>query len=497
MSCRVYPVNESAVKCGDYRVFINKTEYFPDSARVSAMPFNCRWPGHQRCLNQTETINFISLETDEALEFEIVSKEAFDPEKLKIRPTGSVEKIESDGKKIRFSIPGPGYYSVEPFVRNRAFLIFADKISTLSPKDFQGDILYFGPGVHHPGLIELKSGQTLFIDAGALVYATLHASDAENVSIVGRGILDNSENKEIILFEAKQTAEKVDVGNAKRSNTIQLDFCKNVRIEGITIRDSLVYNVKPVCCENVRIKDLKLIGNWRYNSDGIDMHNCLNVKIENCFIRTFDDCICAKGFDPWLVKDPEMMKKAIDVFDGLEVRGCTLWNDWGKCLEAGVEMRSKEIKNILFEDCRIIHATHTVLDCGNYDYAAAHDITYRNITAEYGEEELAPLYQESDDMEYYNRSTGYTPYIAVVEIKDHHEYSDKTHGRGTVDRVKFENINVLCPEDRTLKMAVKGFDKEHGIRDVEFKNVRLNGKIPEKEKIHFSVNEFTENVRFH
>ena len=48
-----------------------------------------------------------------------------------------------------------------------------------------------------------------------------------------------------------------------------------------------------------------MMGCWRYNSDGIDMHNCENVHIDGCFLRTFDDSICVKGFDCYYDEDVE------------------------------------------------------------------------------------------------------------------------------------------------------------------------------------------------
>ena len=493
MSFSVYPVNESGLSCKDYRVFVNGTEYRPDCARVSAAPINRRWPGHQRGVSQTELINFLSLETDEPLEIELLTKESFDPEKLKIRPLGSVGTPDTDKNTVRFSIPGPGYYSVEPFGRNHPFLIFADAVCDLSPESAPGDVIYFGPGVHRPGLIELKSNQTLFIDRGALVYASIYAKDAENISIVGRGIFDNSENREIILFEAPQAADRTAVANAKRSHAIQLDFCRNVRIEGITMRDSLCYNIKPVCCSDVSIRDLKLIGNWRYNSDGIDMHNCRGVVIENCFIRTYDDCICVKGFDPWMnEKDMRRGEGGFDVFDGLRVSGCTLWNDWGKCLEVGVEMRLKTIKNILYENCRAIHVTSTVLDCTNCDYADVRNVIFRNITVEFDEKIPAPLYQESEDTVYEDRKPDYAPLLCAVKIECHHEYSDKTHGRGTVSDVRFENIDVIG--DQAIKLRVEGFDAEHRCANVAFSNIKRYGAPLTKDRLDLSLNEFTKNV---
>ena len=39
------------------------------------------------------------------------------------------------------------------------------------------------------GLIELKSGQTLYVDEGAVVYGMIYAQDARDIKIMGRGIL--------------------------------------------------------------------------------------------------------------------------------------------------------------------------------------------------------------------------------------------------------------------------------------------------------------------
>ena len=63
---------------GAYKVKINGKEVDLNFARVSAYPFNRRWPGHQRQIEQTEIISFILLEADERLDFEIITKTSFD-----------------------------------------------------------------------------------------------------------------------------------------------------------------------------------------------------------------------------------------------------------------------------------------------------------------------------------------------------------------------------------------------------------------------------------
>ena len=296
MSFKIYPLTKTNLDHDGYKIKINGIEVTPDVARVSAIPFNRRWPGHQRSIDQTELINFILLESDEPLEFEITPHDNF--EKAEIRPlTLGIKPDITDNQRINFTVDSPAYFTVEPYGRQNALHIFVDPINNYNIDKTDKNVIYFGKGEHDVGTIFLESNQTLFIDEGAVVYACVRATDADNIKIIGRGILDNSKNKEKILYEASEENNFAQVNNAVREHTVQLEYCTNIKIEGITIRDSLVYNIKPVACKDLDISNIKIIGCWRYNSDGIDMHNCENVRIDNCFIRTFDDSICVKGFD--------------------------------------------------------------------------------------------------------------------------------------------------------------------------------------------------------
>lgn len=502
MPFKIYPVNKMDYSIQNYDVKINGINVTLDTARVSAFPFNRRWPGHQRQIEQTELVNFLSLATDEPLNFEITPKSPF--EKVEIRPKnlGITPKIQ-DGT-IKFTLPKAAYFTIEPFGRHNALHIFADNMSDYSINPNDSDVLYFGKGFHDVGTIELKSNQTLFIDEGAVVFACIKAIDAENIKILGRGILDNSKNKEVILFEENAQNNDAAINNAERKHTVMLEYCKNILIDGITIRDSLVYNIKPVGCQGLTIKNVKLIGNWRYNSDGIDMHNCIDVLIDNCFIRTFDDCICVKGFDCFYEGDVEAaVKKAMyrngksyDVFKNVLVKNCTLWNDWGKCLEIGAETRAEEICNIVFEDCDIIHVEGHALDCDNVDYADIHDIVYRNINIEFDEIIPETLIQTNDEESYFEREKdkNFVAGTIVVVTEFHHEYSAGGTRRGKNHDILFENIKVYGRQP--IKLAFLGYDKEHKTSNITIKNIYKNDKllkeIPQED---IFTNEFVENIK--
>ena len=494
-----YPVQACELKCEDYCVRLNGADVTLDSARVSAMPFNRRWPGHQRQIEQTELCNFLSFCVDSPVEIEVIPNRPFDPEKVQIRPASlGITPAVSDGV-IRFTLPHAAYFTLEPWGRHGALHFFADPPAEYSYVPDE-KTRYFAPGVHEAGLIELKSGETLYIDEGALVYGRVLAEDADDISILGRGILDNSREKETILFEINAENNDADVGNASRTHTVELRYCDRVKIEGITIRDSLCYNIKPSGCRDMEISHVKLIGNWRFNSDGIDMHNCERVYIHDCFLRTFDDSICIKGFDFFYAADPEQATRdaiyhngqVFDTFKDVLVERCTVWNDWGICLEIGAETRAEEICNITFRDCDVIHTTSLVLDCFNADYAEVHDLVYENIRVAYDDIIPQPKIQKSDSDVYVQTDPDYSPMLLSARVSYNAEYSDKNR-RGINRDITFRNIYLTGRQLPRLRFT--GFDAEHETYNVRVENLWHNGVLIESlPQDRIVTNEFTHNV---
>ncbi len=503
MSYRIYPTVHTEPFCNDYRVLINGAEVDFQTARVSAVPFNRRWPGHQRPLDQSEAIQFVSLAFDHSdgpLSFEIVPQAPFEAVKIRPQSLGIVPRIENG--VIKFTLEKPAYFTVEPYGRNRALHVFADPAPSYCVDVNDPNVLYFGAGEHDVGMLNLESDQTVWIDEGAVVYACIRAIDAQNIRIIGRGILDNSKNKEQILFEANEDNNTMAINNAIREHTVQLEYCTNVEIDGITIRDSLVYNVRPIGCENLRIKNVKIIGCWRYNSDGIDMHNCVNVHISDCFIRTYDDSVCVKGFDCYYEGDVEAAVhnamyrngKAYDVFKNIVVENCVVWNDWGKALEIGAETRAEEICNVTYQNCDIIHLTSNALDCMNVDYADVHDVTFSNVRIEADELIPEPKLQGTDAERYVNTNTQFMPTTICAEIVYHSEYSAGGDRRGKNRNIRFENIQLLS--DKLPRFSFQGYDEAHKTENILISNFCWNGKVlTEPPKDTWKEGAFTQNVR--
>ena len=502
MSYRVCPVIPYDMTHDGYAVKINGQPVPLHAARVSAFPYNRRWPGHQRSLDQTECVNFLSLETDEPLRFEITPKEPNDEVVIRPHSLGIVPEVTRDGR-ILFTLPHPAYFTVEPTGRHNALHVFADPLSDYGVDFSDPSVRYFGPGEHDAGQITLHSGETLFLDEGAVVYACVSAVDADNIRILGRGILDNSRNKARILWESNAENNDTAVNNAVRQHTVQLEYCTNVEIDGITVRDSLVYNIRPIGCRGLTIRNVKIIGCWRYNSDGIDMHNCRDVRIEHCFLRTFDDAVCVKGFDCYYEGDVEAAVRAAmyrrgqsyDVFRNVLVRDCVIWNDWGKGLEIGAETRAEEISDIVFEDCDIIHVCGTPLDCCNVDYADVHDVTWRRIRIEMDEVIPPPRYQNREAEPYGEVTPGYVPPVIRAEVLFHHEYSAGGARRGRNRDLLFEDIHLFG--DVRPCFGFSGFSGEYGCRDILVRGVFVNEKrLTDPAEYRLEIGAHCENILF-
>ena len=490
MPVTIYPFPAGAPENHRYDVYVNKERVTAHEARVSAMPFNRHWPGHQRTLDQTELIPFVSFEMTESTEVRVIAHADFDS--ALVRPSFKNIKPLCRGREITFTIPKPGQYSLEIDGSQGALLLFANPPASYHVSENDENTLYFGPGIHHPGTIELRSGQTVYLHEGAVVYGQLHAVDAENIRILGRGILDHS------WIDAEEACRRADENNVNidpiRPSPICLRYCRNVIIEGITVRDPAFLAVRPIACENVEIDNVKIIGCWRYNSDGIDFINSSHSRVRNCFVRSFDDSLCLKGF--FFLNQGEMFHngQCHAVMDDVVYENCIVWNDWGKALEVGIDLCAMEVKNCAFRNCDIIHCHGSAcMDVSNVDYAHVHDIAFENIRVEYDPVIQQPAIQNNDDEVFrWNPVSPYLPLLFCLTIK-YSVYSFGGTVRGRIGNIDFKDIDVAAPH--VPPSSFQGYDEEHKIEQVRINGLKFNGRsIDSAENAGISIGGYVDDV---
>ena len=495
---RVYSFSIGEPKSSAWRLTVDGECCPLHLARVSSYPINRRWPGHQRSMEETELAAFALFETDKPAEIEVMPSRPF--REVIVRPLSCGITPGIQNGVIHFTLPGPGQYTVELDGPHGALHLFADPVRRYETNSAEAGVIYYGRGVHDAGLITLSSDQTLFIDEGAVVFGRVTARDARRVRIIGHGILDGSRNVEEITSEMgdglREAYEKGwAVPNCIRRHTVELEYCDHVEIHGVTIRDSLVYSIRPVACRDLSVENVKIIGNWRYNSDGIDMHNCRDVHINGCFVRTFDDSICIKGFD-YTQNEADMLHNGVlhDEFSDVLVENCVIWCDWGRSLELGAETRAREIRNVTFRNCDLIHNAHIAMDVQNVDYAEIHDVLFEDIRVEYPDVSQEPRLQNGDQ-DYYveDPESRYMPSLMGVHVTYVPEYSAGGICRGVNHDITFRNIHVTA--SGVPPSAFTGFDERHPSRGVLIDGLYVNGKrISSLESARVKVNGFVSDI---
>ena len=450
----------------DYQLTVAGRKVPVNACRVSAVPLNQVWPGYQRPLDQTELAAFAYWDMSGPVAVEVRCRRA--PKSVVVRPAsfGIVPKL--DGDRIAFTLDRPRPVVVELDGTHRALHLFASPLEKDIPAPDAPGVRYFGPGVHRPGRIELKSGQTVYLAAGAVVYGSIQARSASKMRIAGRGILD------VGPFE-----------RGKGGGAIRLTDCSDAIIEGIVMRDPDEWCCSLFGCRNVTISDVKLVGLWRYNADGIDICNSENVTVKDSFVRSFDDALVIKGLTGSFNDRP-----ARDV----RFSRCVVWCDWGRAMEIGAETCAPEIAGIVFEDCDIVRTTHIAMDIQHGDRATVRDIRFDNIRVEVDDWNPPPRMQQTEDEEYPEKpGDTYCPTLFEIVIRKN-SYS-KDENRGSVRDVVFKDIAVTSR--REPRSSFRGLDAEHGVEGVTIQNLRFNGRpVGNAQEAHLDIGPHVKEVRF-
>ena len=285
------------------------------------------------------------------------------------------------------------------------------------------------------------------------------------------------------------------------NGNVKLYDCINVRIEGVGFMNSAIWCVNLFHCFDIEIDAINVFGQWRYNTDGIDVINSQGITVKNSFIHSFDDTITIKGIDRYAFESNRDMLFA----------HCVLWCDWGNTCEIGLETAAPEYKNIIFRDCDILRAGNTACDIQNGDYAEVHDITFDNIRVELEsfytpaclQKNQEQAYTRKDEIEIAKilciRNHRFREDYAFLNIADTPSdipFGDKRYA--SVYDIKVMDIKVYCDEeiDRRYGSQCVILDVGNSIptteyRDISVENVTLNGKRICKEEMCVIVEEKT------
>jgi hypothetical protein len=408
------------------------------------------------------------------------------PKEVIIRPLNNKIQATIEGNSFSFQLPEPLNLSVEiDGDLDDPLLVFANPELPDIPSKDDPKVKYYEAGkIHHAGEIFLKDEETLYLEPGAIVNAVVRSKGARNVAIRGGGILNAGYRKHKI-------------------NQLALRECQGAVLENFILLDTFGWTVHLSGSEDIQISNIRIVG-WRANSDGINTEYSKKVRIDKCFIRSYDDSMAVKALYPpggsqeiplKEMIDPETLGRHKtpripgDSMGDLLVTNCVIWNDGAQALEIGFELRIDRVSGIIFRDCDIIHArggpTFSIHngDRARIDHILLENIRVENLNRLFDFHVGLSIYSDDCPMPYRRSNPNRKPPPHRPEkannpwqwyVPQGDDVAKYEPNRGSVRDVIIRNLSVLTKPKKPS--IFHGYSDKKGISNITFEGLTIAGK---------------------
>ncbi|MBC7887862.1 MAG: hypothetical protein H7Z13_08225 [Ferruginibacter sp.] len=269
-----------------------------------------------------------------------------------VRPVSKNIQLKPGGKTVEMTPIQAGQYSVERSgtsqFKDDVLFLFANRPETSRPRPADPKVIYLKAGIHQQH-IDLKSNQTLYIEAGAVLFGSINIWDAKNVRIMGRGT---------VVYYGPQS-ELFDFGwkNQKNWHPLTTRNVQGLTVGGITfVGRSRTWSIQMHTTFDAVFDNVKVIAvnPQNMNGDGFDWYGGGRTKITNSLVRSMDDCFAF--FTPNSSLDMWAMAKNTDgeVKDIL-IENCVLWSSLANVYRVGFNGQALRTDNIVMKNSDIIH----------------------------------------------------------------------------------------------------------------------------------------------
>ena len=312
-----------------------------------------------------------------------------------------------------------------------------------------GDIRRLGPGLHRPdngaNYFTARSGETVYLEGGAVLVGGFNLDSVDNVRIVGRGL---------ILPPGRLSASK----------------STRVSIEGpiVITPDNGVGAF--MMSKDVSMVDVKAItgGKW---TDGINIYSSERITLDRLFMRTSDDCVTVYAHR-W-----ESYGDARDI----KVTNSTLWPDIAHAMFVGMHgntVNPETIERVTFDNIDVVSLDEDepeyegVMAITAGDSNLVRDVTFSNIRVD-----------RIEEGKLFNLHVG------------HNAKYNTSAGRG-IEKIAFRNVSY-AGEGMPSASVIFGVDANRMVRDVLIENLVIGGKkILDAKNGDIEIGPFAEHIQF-
>ena len=169
-------------------------------------------------------------------------------------------------------------------------------------------------GIYLSGTIYFKSNVTVYLEKGAILYgstrltdypvnlpdytffrkgivkrALIYAEKCSDISIEGEGTINGQGGS------FRENKGSKDDSYSVRPYLIWMIQCKNIRTEGIKLRNSALWMQHYLACDQLYIHNIDVFNHCNKNNDMIDVDGCHDVRISDCIGDSDDDGITLKS----------------------------------------------------------------------------------------------------------------------------------------------------------------------------------------------------------
>ena len=356
-------------------------------------------------------------------------------------------------------------------------------------------------GVFVTGALFFKPGVNLHLQAGAVLQcstdmanfpaqrtrieghfeekfnpALINARDCDGLTITGEGTLDGA-GRPIWDEFWKRRSSAPDPRNfanvsVPRARLALIESSRNVKIEGITFKDSQFWNLHLYRCDGVTVRQARFQVPDDYkqapSTDGIDLDSCRNVTIDGCFFSVTDDCIAAKGSKgPHAADDRDSPP-----VEHIRVRNC-VYRRGGGVFTIGSE--ATLVRDVVVENCRITGdvriATLKLRPDTPQHYE---DIVIRNIVSEATAGAILSVQPWSQYFDLHGEAPPKSVVrgLSLIGVKGRFASFGVIRpnpGQTEIADVLLKDFDITLPEDKS-KLAASG------VTNLRFENVIVNGQ---------------------
>ncbi|MFI5694413.1 putative Ig domain-containing protein [Kribbella sp. NPDC051586] len=350
--------------------------------------------------------------------------------KARIRPLSTGIEPEVADNELTFVLTEPRKLVVE--VNDELFdclHLLVRPIEHTRPSAGDPDVIYYGPGVHTTptGELVVPSGKTVYLAGGAVLKASVTFRNVSDAALTGRGVITGTNGGGCTIVDSK-----------------------NIRVDGISMLNLATgYAITAGQSEQVSITDFGYFsaGQW---GDGIDLFSSREVLIDDSFLRCSDDCIAVYTHRWDYYGDTR----------NVTVRNSSLWADVAHPINVGTHGNTDSpelIENLTISNVDIL------------DHREPQKLYQGCIALNPGDSNLIRTVR-IDDVRVEDFRWGQFIHLRVA----YNQTYNTSPGRG-IEGVYVNNLTYTGTHAETAMML--GYDQTHGITDVTFQNLVVNGTV--------------------